>query len=96
MFGFNGFSLPLSLSNKFYFLSNYGINFTTTDFISKKLIVIIFIFTIFVLFLKNSIELMEKFMVNWKYLSLMTFLISLSLVWMVYFSGKSEFIYYNF
>jgi hypothetical protein len=96
MFGFSGFSLPLSLHNKFYFFSNYGVDFTTTDFISKKLIAIIIISIAFILLLKNSIELTEKFMINWKYLSLMIFLTSLSLVWMAYFSGKSDFIYYNF
>lgn len=97
MAGFNGVTLPgfSSLS----MLENFGFN-TGALFIDLgefiKVVPFILIGFVIVLICKNSIELKEQFKPNFLVMYSLTFLITSTLIYMLYFTVETEFLYFNF
>lgn len=96
MFGQSGFSLPKALEGKLAFLNSYGVEFNgLLPNLKGGKSVIIFIFAAFlIIFMKNSIEISEKFKPNYIF-SLATVILFLTGAFML-INNTSEFIYFNF
>ncbi len=97
MFGFSRVILPNALSNKFAFLSQYGIEFgrylQNIDGSNLRTPLLLILILFIVLLFKNSMDKMNSFKMNSK-----TLLLSISIfVYSVLSLNKvTEFLYFNF
>lgn len=96
MFGFSGTILPTFLSSRLGFLSAYGIDFSTLaarfQGINHAVVLIVLGFLISV-FMKNSMEMKDKFQPDWKTALFISFLATYAILNL---NKVSEFIYFNF
>jgi D-alanyl-lipoteichoic acid acyltransferase DltB (MBOAT superfamily) len=96
MFGLSGIILPTSLSNRLGFLSGYGVDFAslTARFQDiNQATVLLVLFLLIALFMRNSMEMKDRFKPDWKtalFISLLATYAILNL------NKVSEFIYFNF
>ena len=97
MFSLDNIVLPTALKNKLSFLGSSSVEFGGfVDHIgANKFIILWFIFAfVLVLFLKNSVQLLNNMKNNNRYVIFIAFLLYYSLISMI--SIKSEFLYFNF
>lgn len=95
MFGLNGVVLPSILIRFIGFLQDYGIEFGGVGFegVLKKTVLMIIIFMIISVFLRNSNEMTERFKPNLRSALFITLILSISILGL---TKVSEFIYFNF
>jgi len=96
MFGLSGIILPTSLSSRLGFLSGYGVNFGSLaerfkDFPQAAGYVILFF--LMAVFLKNSMEMKERFHPGWRTALFISILATYAILNL---NKVSEFIYFNF
>ncbi|MEA4924902.1 MAG: MBOAT family protein [Syntrophomonadaceae bacterium] len=96
MFGLNGIVLPAFMASRLGFLSEYGVAFMTLSAhfpCINQGIGLIALFLLISVFMKNSMEMKEKFQPNWK---TALFISCLAVYAILNLNQVSEFIYFNF
>ncbi len=96
MFGLNGVVLPFSLSEKFRFLVDYGVEFNRImENIDANTSVLVIIFAVFAIsvFAKNSYEFLVSFRPKKVYLFITSLLFAIAILKL---NQISEFLYFNF
>ncbi len=96
MFGLNGVVLPFSLSEKFRFLVDYGVEFNRImENIDANTSILVIIFAVFAIsvFAKNSYEFLVSFRPKKVYLFITSLLFAIAILKL---NQISEFLYFNF
>jgi hypothetical protein len=93
MFGFEGVKLPDFLESKLAFLSQHGIEFSSSCCSDKFTYLVLFVFLFITLFCKNSVQWTNRFEPNFKTALASGLLFAISTLFL---TRVSEFLYFNF